>query len=263
MILLLWMPNVFVGAGIKEQTQVLGVNLTVPDVTIFIEIRHKSYFLIQESFRGMGGFPLGTQRPVLSLISGGFDSAVSSYFMIKRGINTHFCLFNLGGEAHEIAVKELAFFLWKKYGVSHYVRFVSVPFQEVVEHILLHVTPSYAGVILKRMMMQVATKIAQEMELSALVTGESIAQVSSQTLPNLSVVDQASALLTLRPLITMNKQDIIKQAKHIGTDVFTNKIPEYCSVISKNPTTRANLGACYARRKKIRSKHHSARDTSA
>ena len=138
----------------------------------------------------MGGFPLGCQDSVLSLISGGFDSSVSSYLCIKRGLQTHYCFFNLGGRAHELAVKEVALFLWMKYHASHRVKFISVPFEGVVEEILNNVDNAHMGVVLKRIMLRAAEKLAQGLHIEALVTGESVAQVSSQTLANLSVIDR-------------------------------------------------------------------------
>ena len=106
--------------------------------------------------------------------------------------------------------------------------------QEKVHH-------SQMGVILKRMMLRAASEMAQKLEIPALVTGEAVAQVSSQTLQNLSVITQATDMLVLRPLITMDKPDIIDYARKIGTEVFAKNIPEYCGVISQKPTTRAKL----------------------
>ncbi|MNF93711.1 tRNA sulfurtransferase [compost metagenome] len=159
--------------------------------------------------------------------------------MMRRGLMTHFCFFNLGGRAHELGVMEVAHFLWKKYGSSQRVLFVSVPFEEVVGEILGKVDNSYMGVTLKRMMLRAATNIADRLEIDALVTGEAISQVSSQTLPNLAVIDSATEKLVLRPLLASHKQDIIDQANQIGTAEFAKHMPEYCGVISVNPTTCA------------------------
>jgi thiamine biosynthesis protein ThiI len=97
------------------------------------------------------------------------------------------------------------------------------------------------GVVLKRMMLRAASKIAERMEIQALVTGESVAQVSSQTLQNLAVIDAVTDMLVLRPLITMDKTDIIELSRKIGTEPFAAVMPEYCGVISVKPTTRARL----------------------
>ena len=135
--------------------------------------------MVRDQRDGLGGFPLGCQDSVLSLISGGFDSSVSSYLCIKRGLQTHYCFFNLGGRAHELAVKEVALFLWMKYHSSHRVKFISVHFEGVVEEILEKVDNSHMGVILKRMMLRSAEQIAAGLHIEALVTGESVAQLSS------------------------------------------------------------------------------------
>ncbi|WP_067515435.1 tRNA uracil 4-sulfurtransferase ThiI [Endozoicomonas ascidiicola] len=229
----------FVGGGLNQQSKAKGVSLKDPEVTVRIDIKHDRYFMTQKRGEGLGGYPLGSQEPVLSLISGGFDSTVSSFLTMKRGIRTHFCFFNLGGHAHELAVKEVAFYLWNRFGASHRVKFVTIPFEGVVEEILTKVDNSQMGVILKRMMLRAATKVGEEMKMSALVTGEAIGQVSSQTLPNLAVIDSVTDALVLRPLITMDKQAIIDISIDIGTEEFVRNIPEYCAVISKNPTTRA------------------------
>ena len=228
-----------VGGGLLHQSQATGVKLRDPDITVRLEIRQAQLYVIEETTRGLGGFPLGTQDSVISLISGGFDSTVSSYLTIKRGLRTHFLFFNLGGRAHEVGVKEVAFYLWNKFGASHRVRFISVPFDEVLSEILCNVHNSQMGVVLKRMMLRAATRVADEMGVQALVTGESVAQVSSQTLPNLAVIDSVVSTLVLRPLATFDKKDIIDIARKIGTEAFAANMPEYCGVISVKPTTRA------------------------
>ena len=230
-----------VGAGLNTLIETAGVKLKDPEVTVLIEVRDDSVFMVRDSRVGMGGFPLGCQDSVLSLISGGFDSSVSSYLCVKRGLQTHYCFFNLGGRAHELAVKEVALYLWMKYHSSHRAKFISVPFEGVVEEILNKVDNSQMGVILKRMMLRAAEQIAAGLHIEALVTGESVAQVSSQTLPNLVVIDTATDCLVLRPLATTDKQDIIDTAREIGTEEFSKDIPEYCAVISNKPTTRAKL----------------------
>ncbi|MGH1372224.1 MAG: tRNA uracil 4-sulfurtransferase ThiI [Cellvibrionaceae bacterium] len=229
----------YVGGGLNQYTDAAGVKLKKPDITVRMEIKRDQLHVIETQTKGLGGFPLGTQEPVLSLVSGGFDSTVSSYLTIKRGIRTHYCFFNLGGRAHEVGVKEVAYYLWNKFGASHRVMFVTVPFEDVVGEILQKVDNSQMGVVLKRMMLRAATQVAEKMEIPALVTGEAVAQVSSQTLTNLTVIDSVTDTLTLRPLIVMDKGDIIDIARDIGTEEFSAAIPEYCGVISRKPTTRA------------------------
>jgi thiamine biosynthesis protein ThiI len=231
----------YVGGQLNQNTEAAGVKLTDPDVTVRVEIRDDQLFVVRDRYAGLGGFPLGTMDSVLSLISGGFDSTVSTYLATKRGLTTHFCFFNLGGREHEIAVKEVAMYLWMKFGASHRVKFVAVPFEGVVAEILRAVDNSQMGVVLKRMMLRAAAQVADEMDIEALVTGEAVGQVSSQTLTNLSVIDGVTDKLVLRPLIMMDKVDIIQTAAEIGTEDFSKHIPEYCGVISDKPTTRARI----------------------
>lgn len=229
----------FLGAGLLRQTGAAGVNLSKPEVTVALEIKDEELYLVDSARAGLGGFPIGTQESVLSLLSGGFDSAVASYLSMRRGLRTHFLFFNLGGREHEVAVKEVALYLWSRFGASHSVQFITVPFEGVVAEILEKVDNSQMGVVLKRMMLRAANQVSADMKVEALVTGESVAQVSSQTLINLAVIDQVSEMMVLRPLIMSEKQDIVDLARKIGTAEFSAVIPEYCGVISVKPTTRA------------------------
>lgn len=229
----------YVGGGLLQQCNPKAVDLYTPQVTVKMEIKKQRLLTISSIDKGMGGYPTGTQDSVLSLISGGFDSNVASYLLNRRGLLTHFVFFNLGGSAHEIGVKQVAHYLWETYGVSHGVKFVTIPFEDVVTEILTNIDNSQMGVILKRMMFRAATKIAHDLGIEALVTGESIAQVSSQTLRNLSVIDSVTDMLVLRPLLSMDKPEIIDISRKIGTYDFAASMPEYCGVISVKPTTKA------------------------
>lgn len=229
----------YIGGGLFQRLETNGVDLKNPDIIIRLEVRHSELFIIEERYEGMGGFPIGSIEEVLSLMSGGFDSTVASYMTIKRGLKTHFCFFNLGGSAHEIGVKQVALYLWEKYAVSHRVKFVTVPFEAVVGEIVQKIHHSQRGVVLKRMMLRAAEEVADSLNIQALVMGDSIAQVSSQTLTNMCVIDGVTKKLVLRPLVTMDKQDIITLSRKIGTEDFAKNMPEYCGVISDRPTTCA------------------------
>ncbi len=217
-----------------------GVDLHNPEVTIRIELINNQLNIITHKYIGLSGFPIGTQGDILSLMSGGFDSTVASYLTMKRGLKTHFIFFNLGGIAHEIGVKQVALYLWSKFGSSHRVKFISVPFDDVLTEIFRSTHNTYMGVTLKRLMLLASEKIANNMGIDALLTGESVAQVSSQTLRNLALIDQVTTKLVLRPLSTMNKPEIIDIANKIGTRRFAESMPEYCGVISKNPITHGS-----------------------
>jgi len=231
----------FVGSYLYKHGNPAGVDLKHPEVKVEFELSQNTLNVITRRVSALGGYPIGTQGDVLSLMSGGFDSTVASYLTMKRGIKTHFIFFNLGGAAHEVGVKQVALYLWSKFGASHRVQFISVPFEEVVTEIFNSTHESYMGVTLKRLMLMAAEKIADQMEIDALVTGEAVAQVSSQTLRNLALIDEATSKLVLRPLATMNKPDIIDIAEKIGTREFAENMPEYCGVISKNPVTHGSF----------------------
>ena len=229
----------YVGGGLNQHVASAQVQLNRPEVTVNLEIEDDKLVLVTARYEGIGGYPIGTQEDVLSLISGGFDSGVSSYMLMRRGCRVHYCFFNLGGAAHEIGVRQVAHYLWKRYGSSHRVRFVAINFEPVVGEILEKVDDGQMGVVLKRMMVRAASQIAERYGVQALVTGEALGQVSSQTLTNLRLIDNASDTLILRPLISHDKEHIIKIAREIGTEDFARTMPEYCGVISKSPTVKA------------------------
>ncbi|PMJ88460.1 tRNA uracil 4-sulfurtransferase ThiI [Vibrio sp. 10N.261.55.A7] len=229
----------YVGGGLNQAVESAKVKLTKPEVTVKVEIANEKLNQVIARHKGLGGFPLGTQEDLLSLISGGFDSGVSSYLHIKRGSKVHYCFFNLGGPAHEIGVKQVAYYLWNKYGSSAKVKFISVDFDPVVGEILEKVADGQMGVVLKRMFMRAAGQVAEKFGIQALVTGEALGQVSSQTLTNLRHIDNVTDTLILRPLINWDKEDIIDLARDIGTEDFAKTMPEYCGVISKKPTVKA------------------------
>ncbi|SFV60036.1 tRNA S(4)U 4-thiouridine synthase (former ThiI) / Rhodanese-like domain required for thiamine synthesis [hydrothermal vent metagenome] len=230
-----------VGGYLLAHSNATKVQMKNPDITVRMELVEGQLNMITKKYKGLSGFPIGTQGDILSLMSGGFDSTVASYLTMKRGIKTHFVFFNLGGNAHEIGVKQVALYLWNKFGSSHKVKFISVPFDDVLTEIFASTPPTYMGVTLKRLMLMASEKIADEMEIDALLTGESVAQVSSQTLRNLAIIDEVSSKLILRPLSTMNKPEIMSIADDIGTRHFAEAMPEYCGVISQNPITHGSF----------------------
>ncbi|KAA1171435.1 tRNA 4-thiouridine(8) synthase ThiI [Marinobacter salinexigens] len=230
-----------VGAALLMNSNAAGVNLKAPEVEVRIGVQDNQFHIAHRKHRGLGGFPLGSVENVMTLISGGYDSTVAAYLMMRRGLRTHFLFFNLGGTAHEVGVRQVVHYLWERYGSSHNAKFISVPFDGVIAEIMKSVNHRHWGVVLKRQMLKAACEISQTNNANGLVTGDAVAQVSSQTLTNLNVVDRASDEVVLRPLISMDKETIIGIAKEIGTEPFARTMPEYCGVISQKPATRAKL----------------------
>ncbi|MDC0663006.1 tRNA uracil 4-sulfurtransferase ThiI [Marinobacter sp. SS21] len=231
----------YVGGALLKASDSRGVSLKNADVEVRIEVRQHEFLIARRRHRGLGGYPLGSVESVMTLISGGYDSSVAAYLMMRRGLRTHFLFFNLGGTAHEVGVRQVVHYLWQRYGASHHAKFISVPFDGVVAEIMRSVNHRHWGVVLKREMLRAASAIAAGQNTEGLVMGDAVAQVSSQTLTNLNVVDRASEQVVLRPLIAMDKEQIIRIAHDIGTEPFARTMPEYCGVISQKPATRAKL----------------------
>ncbi len=163
----------------------------------------------------------------MSLISGGFDSGVSSYLHIKRGSKVHYCFFNLGPRPRNWCETNRLLPV-AKYGSSAKVRFIAIDFVPVVAEILEKIDDGQMGVVLKRMFMRTAGMVAEKFGIQALVTGEALGQVSSQTLTNLRHIDNVTDTLILRPLINWDKEDIIRLAREIGTEDKAKTMPEFC-----------------------------------
>jgi tRNA uracil 4-sulfurtransferase len=217
------------------------VNVKTPDITVKIEVKDKKVHIIKYRTKWIWGYPVWFQDKVLSLISGWFDSWVSTYSMMKRWCEVDYLFFNLWWSAHELWVKQVSYYLWKTFSVPHKkARFITVNFEEVISELLTKVNHKFRGILLKRFMLKVASIISENHYL-ALVKWDSLGQVSSQTLKNMHVIDKASTNLVFRPLIWANKQEIIDVSKEIGTYNFACNMPEYCWVISDKPATWAKL----------------------
>ncbi|WP_159714450.1 tRNA uracil 4-sulfurtransferase ThiI [Blochmannia endosymbiont of Camponotus nipponensis] len=228
----------YLGNKLCQNMNNVKVDLTKPEKIVYLEIKDNHFFIIIKRYEGLGGLPIGTQQECLSLISGGFDSAVASYMLIKRGCKVHYCFFNLGGDMHAIEVCKVIYFLWHKFSSSHKIKFISIDFSEVVKEIISKIKDNQIGVVLKRMMIRSASLIAYRFKIPALITGEVLGQVSSQTLNNLILIDSVSDHMIFRPLISYDKEKIIDLARKIGTEMLSKDIPEYCGLISKKSTIK-------------------------
>ena len=217
------------------------VQMKKPEVTVHLEVRDENLYVVKSIWYGTGWYPVWMQDRVVSLISGWFDSWVSTYSMMKRGCKVDFLFFNLGGSAHELWVKQVAYYLNNQFSSWYNARIVTVPFEHVVKELVTNIDHKYRAIILKRCMLKVADILAQEHEYYAIVKWDSLGQVSSQTLKNMFVIDKASQTLVLRPLISYNKQEIVDITKKIWTYDFACNMPEYCWVISDKPATWAKL----------------------
>ena len=241
----------YVWGGLLKTAKSTKVKIKNADVTVNIEIKDKKVHIVKYRIEWIWGYPVGFQDKVLSLISWGFDSGVSTYSMMKRGCEVDYLFFNLWGSAHELWVKQVSYYLWKTFSVPHKrARFITVNFEEIIAELLTKVNNRFRWILLKRFMLKAASMVS-EGHYFALVKWDSLGQVSSQTLKNMHVIDKASTNLVLRPLIADNKQEIIDIATKIWTYNFACNMPEYCGVISDKPATWAKLEEILAEEENI------------
>ncbi len=230
-----------VGARVVEATHA-PVDLTNPDVTLFIQIYEEAAYLFIRRISGPNGLPLGSSGRVLALFSGGIDSPVAVHLMMKRGCRPDFVHFHLLANEQQVRqskVVRMARRVMAPHRTSASLLMVSsAPFEAAMATVQAKETT----VIFRRFIMRIANVIAQKQHATALVTGESVGQVASQTLQNINVIARASALPVLRPLVGMNKQEIISQAKALGTyEISIEPYRDPCSMHARNPATWARL----------------------
>lgn len=219
------------------------VDLDEPDVTVYVEVREGEAYLFAERLPGAGGLPLGVEGRAITLISGGFDSAVAAWLMLKRGVRLDYVFCNLGGDAYERAVVQVAKVLADDWSYGSRPRLHVIPFAAPVDAMRAAVKPRYWQVVLKRMMYRAASDVAAATDAAAIVTGEAIGQVSSQTLANLRAIEPAAQRPVFRPLLGFDKDEIIARARHIGTAALSEQVKEYCAIAPGHPVTAATVEA--------------------
>lgn len=205
------------------------VDLTNPEVTVRVSVFDNRAYTVTDQWKAAGGLPLGTQERVLGLLSGGFDSAVASWLMMSRGCPVDFVHFSLNcaQSDHALAVARE---LWARWGHGTSPEVHLVEFQPVKDALIAEVQPSMRQVALKVMMAEAASAIAAEQGILALVTGDSLGQVSSQTLPHLAAVSGSASIPILRPLVGLPKEMIIDLARQIGTAELSARAQEVCDL---------------------------------
>jgi tRNA uracil 4-sulfurtransferase len=237
--------NVELGAAVEKATGA-SVDLSNPDATVHVEVVGGRAFVYVDRRQGPGGLPVGTAGKVVSLLSGGIDSPVATYRICKRGAKAILCHFHSApftDRSSERKARELASMIA---GFQGRTTLHLVPLGEAQQQIVVTAPPELRVVLYRRLMMRIATRVAQREGAKALVTGDSLGQVASQTLENLACTDDAAPLPVLRPLVGTDKQEIVDEAKAIGT-YETSILPfeDCCSLfVPPSPATRATVGAC-------------------
>ena len=240
------------GAILEAMGGRVKVSMDAPEATVTVEIREEHAYVHADAVRGAGGMPIGTAGRAMLLLSGGIDSPVAGYLMAKRGAKieaVHFESFPYTSDAAKEKVLELARLISDYCGT---VRVTSISVTEIQERLRDTVQEEYFTLLLRRCMMRLAARVAEARHCDALITGESLGQVASQTMLAMGVTDPAANMLVFRPCIGMDKEEIIEIARKINT--FETSILPYedcCTVFTpRHPKTRPELSKVIAEEEK-------------
>jgi len=218
-----------VGAKLKPYSK--GVDLENPEVEVFIEVRGNRVYFFKEIIKGPMGLPIGTNGYVLALVSGGFDSPVAVWYTWKRGVKVDIVHFDLAGPVQVYHALRVIKKLVDNWCYGYEPKVIIVDFKPIVRLILERIKQSLKQVVLKRLMYRAASLLADRLGAEALVTGESLGQVSSQTLRSLWVSEKASKYVILRPLLGFDKEEIIAKSRELGLYDLSSKVKEFCALV--------------------------------
>lgn len=232
-----------IGAVMLENFSHLKVDVHHPDLIVTVEVRDKEEYIRGNQLKGAGGMPVGTSGKGAILMSGGIDSPVAAYMMARRGLELRAVHFAAPPYTSELAESKVKMLTEKVSAYAGRIELYIVPFTKIQETIRDACPEEYFTIIMRRLMMETAERIALKHGAKALVTGESLGQVASQTLYALACTDTAANMPVLRPLIGMDKNDIVETARKI--DTFETSILPYedcCTVFTpKHPNTKPHL----------------------
>ena len=222
----------------------LAVDLSNPQITLFVDILSDRVLLHTSKDRGPGGLPVGVTGKVVHLLSGGIDSPVAAWLMMKRGCDLTYVHFYVAPRAEEILETKMASLLktLSRFGIGGG-RLILVPFTDY-QVATRDLRSDYEPVVFRHFMRIVAEKVARRLGAIAISTGDNLGQVASQTLYNLACIDAGASMPTLRPVVGYDKSEIVKLAEAIGT--YEDSIASYkdcCSIVSRHPKTRMNVEA--------------------
>lgn len=227
--------EVELGARLLERAH--SVDLDDPEFTARIEIYRGAAYFFRDHIAAEGGLPLGTGDRAIALVSGGFDSPVAAWQLLRRGVNLDYVFCNLGGFSHRLGTVRVMQVIANRWSYGTRPRLHAIDFSAVSRDLQRVSEPRYWQVILKRQMLRAAEAVATKCHAEAIITGEAVAQVSSQTLVNLRTISEATQLPILRPLVGANKDEIIRRAERIGTAALSAVVDEYCALVSRHPAT--------------------------
>lgn len=231
------------GGIILDNFSNLKVDVHNPELTVFIEVREVATYIYADRIAGAGGIPVGSSGKALLLLSGGIDSPVAGYMMAKRGIRLSAIHFVSPPYTSMRAQEKVERLCEKMVDYCQGIEFILIHFTEIQEQIKKHCPEELFTIILRRMMMRVASKIAQEKDLLALITGESVAQVASQTLSAIACTDNVCDRPVFRPVVGMDKNEIVDISRKIDTyDISIEPYEDCCTVFTpRHPRTNPKL----------------------
>ena len=231
---------------LKNRGDKLKVDVHNPDILLSIEVRNDAAYIFCHTFKGAGGYPLGVGGKTMHMLSGGIDSPVAAYLMMKRGVSIE-CIHFASPPYTQVGViyklEDLLKVLNKYQGR---IRLHIVPFTKIQEAIYDHVPESYCITMMRRMMFRLADRLAKMRNCPVISSGESVGQVASQTLQSMRVINEVTNMPIIRPCATMDKTDIINTAVKIGTyDISIRPFIDCCTIFTpKSPKTAPHLDDC-------------------
>ena len=232
----------------KDATEILKTDLSkvdvhTPDVLLSIDVREEAAYIFTSTYLGAGGYPLGIGGKAMMMMSGGIDSPVAAYLMMKRGVLCELIHFAAPPYTSEAVLDKIQDLAKKLNRYQETIRIHVVPFTDLQVAIYEHVDESYAITLMRRMMYRIADRLAKRRKCLAIANGESIGQVASQTLASMFVINHVTTTPVIRPLATMDKTDIISIARKIDTfDISIRPYEDCCTIFEpKNPKTAPKL----------------------
>ncbi len=237
-----------VGAHVLINTEDLTVDVRNPDFVLHVDVQSVGTFLMDKVTYGLGGFPAGSSGKGMLLLSGGIDSPVAGYLALKRGIKLSAIHFESPPYTNELAREKVIKLGAKvaKYSSAGELDLFVVPFTKMQEKLYKELPENYLITLMRRMMLRIAEKVASKNNVLALVTGESVGQVASQTIESMHSINDVTSLPIIRPVITMDKSEIIDISKKIDTYEISIEPHEDCCTVflPKNPVTMPKVEKC-------------------
>lgn len=235
--------NQKLGGHLLRNTEGISVDVHNPDVVINVEIRNEATYITSEVIPGLGGLPVGSSERTLLLLSGGIDSPVAGYLAMKRGVEIEAIHFHSPPYTSERAKQKVLDLAQKLTVYGKTIRIHLVPFTELQQAINKEIPDGYAMTVMRRMMMRISAEVCKQRGILSITTGESLGQVASQTMESMHAINAVTNLPVLRPLVTMDKSDIIRISEQVDMyDISIRPYEDCCTIFTpKAPKTKPKL----------------------